>query len=290
MTGYGEATQECDGVRVKVELRAINNRYLRISIRCDKYLAFESRAEELVRKLVHRGTVNGTIHIARTNNGNRYRIDDQVVRAYLQQIQELPAGFAKSDSLNLGILLQLPGAVQERESDDDGNQAELAAIVDTAVQDCLSRLSVMRETEGRAMQVSLEANLVELTQHWQAVNQRAPSVAENYRQRLHDRINQLLQEHGITLLASDLVREVGMYGERCDISEELVRLQSHVQQFRTTIQQPESNGRKLDFVIQEMVRETNTMGAKANDPELAHHVVEMKSIIDRMREMVQNVE
>ncbi|MDA1179596.1 MAG: YicC family protein [Planctomycetota bacterium] len=290
MTGYGEATQECDGVRVKVELRAINNRYLRISMRCDKYLAFESRAEELVRKLVHRGTVNGTIHIARTNNGNRYRIDDQVVRAYLQQIQELPAGFAKSDSLNLGVLLQLPGAVQERETEDGGNQADLAAIVDTAVQDCLSRLTVMRETEGRAMQVSLEANLVELTEHWQAVNERAPSVAENYRQRLHDRINQLLQEHGITLLASDLVREVGMYGERCDISEELVRLQSHVQQFRTTIQQPESNGRKLDFVIQEMVRETNTMGAKANDPELAHHVVEMKSIIDRMREMVQNVE
>lgn len=290
MTGYGEATQECDGVRVRVELRAINNRYLRISLRCDKYLAFESRAEDLVRKTVRRGTVNGTIHIARTNNGNRYRIDDQVVRAYLQQIQELPANLVKSDSLNLGVLLQLPGAVQERESEAEGNNADLAAAVDSAVQDCLSRLSLMRETEGRAMQVSLEANLVELTEQWKAVNARAPSVSEGYRQRLHERINQLLEEHGITLLASDLVREVGMYGERCDISEELVRLQSHVQQFRTTIQQAESNGRKLDFLIQEMVRETNTLGAKANDPGLAHHVVEMKSIIDRMREMVQNVE
>ena len=123
-----------------------------------------------------------------------------------------------------------------------------------------------------------------------AVERRAPQVVDAYRARLLERLQTLLADLGVQIQPADVVREVGIFAERSDISEEIVRLKSHLEQFAAVMAERESQGRKLDFVIQEMFRETNTIGSKANDAEIARHVIEMKSAIERMREMIQNVE
>ena len=140
------------------------------------------------------------------------------------------------------------------------------------------------------MAVDLEQNRTAILAQLDRIERRAPAVVEAYRDRLTDRIGKLLAEFDISSQPSDLIREVGLFAERSDISEEIVRLRSHLQQFGKIMQLAESSGRKLDFVTQEMFRETNTIGSKANDAEITQHVVEIKASIERIREMVQNVE
>ena len=118
----------------------------------------------------------------------------------------------------------------------------------------------------------------------------APGVVEAYGKKMTDRINGMLEKFNVSITPADIVREVGIFAERCDISEEVVRLQNHLGQFNSVVEEPQSNGKKLEFLVQEMLRETNTIGSKANDSDIARHVVEMKTAIERIREMVQNVE
>lgn len=140
------------------------------------------------------------------------------------------------------------------------------------------------------MTADLSANLRTIATELAAIEVRAPLVIEGYRTRIQDRLNKLLAEYGVTIQAADVVREVGMFAERTDISEEVVRLRSHLEQFELVMLGEENPGRKLDFLTQEMFREVNTIGSKANDGEIARRVIEIKSIIERIREMVQNVE
>lgn len=140
------------------------------------------------------------------------------------------------------------------------------------------------------MSVDLTGNCRLIGEQLVAIEQRAPAVIEAYRARIIERLNKQLEEVGTRIEPADVVREVGMYAERSDISEEIVRLRSHLEQFRTVMTNEEMGGRKLEFLTQEMFRETNTIGSKANDSEIARHVIEIKTAIERIREMIQNVE
>lgn len=148
----------------------------------------------------------------------------------------------------------------------------------------------MRTREGQVMAGDLRTNCQQIQRLVQRIGELSPQVVANYSQRLTARINQLLQQYQVTVSPSDLVREVGIFAERCDISEELVRLASHCEQFVQTIDDRTSGGRRLDFLTQELLREANTIGSKASDAEIARCVVDIKTAIDRIREMVQNVE
>jgi uncharacterized protein (TIGR00255 family) len=163
-------------------------------------------------------------------------------------------------------------------------------LVQQTVRDALSRLAKMRADEGSNMATDLRGNLQFLGEQLGLVAERAPQVIENYRERLTERVNHWLQSYQIQLQAGDVIREVGLFTERSDISEEIVRLRSHLEQFETFLKQEESSGRKLDFLTQEMFRETNTIGSKANDAIISRVVIEMKAAIERIREMIQNVE
>jgi uncharacterized protein (TIGR00255 family) len=156
--------------------------------------------------------------------------------------------------------------------------------------EALGRLTQMRVEEGRSMASDLSENLRTIARELESVEARAPLVVEAYRSRLTERLNKLLAEVGVRVETADVVREVGMFAERSDIAEEIVRLRSHLEQFAAVMDAAESQGRKLEFLTQEMFRETNTIGSKANDAALARHVIEMKTAIERMREMIQNVE
>ena len=154
----------------------------------------------------------------------------------------------------------------------------------------LGQFNAMRETEGIAIEAVFNQQLDSLKMIVEQIKDRAPVVVTNYQERLTDKINKLLETHDVTLNESDLAREIGLYADRCDITEEVVRLNSHLGQFQNVMQSATSQGRKLDFITQELFREVNTIGSKANDTLIANSVVEAKTIIERIREQVQNIE
>jgi uncharacterized protein (TIGR00255 family) len=284
MTGQGDGFHEADGVSVSVDVRTINSRYFKLNLRTsDGFGGLEANVESRVRKLVRRGTINVDIRIDRPATNEDYQINEQVLQGYQAQLQRL-AGQAPP----LGELLPLPGVVSERLAGSVDVDA-IWPVVEPALRQALEKLHAMRTEEGKAMSADLCENCRLITTELEQVEVRAPNVVDNYRSRLTDRLTKLLKEYDVSVEAADVIREVGMFADRCDISEETVRLRSHLEQFGVVLDQ-DNNGKKLDFLTQEMFRETNTIGSKANDAEIAKHVVEIKTAIERMREMIQNVE
>ena len=290
MTGHGEAHRHDGGLSVAVEIRTVNNRYLKLSIRTTEgYVLLEPQIEAVVRQHVRRGTIQINVRINREPSAEDYRLNEAVLRGYLEQLQRLTGRSLVDQPASLPPLLALPGVVSEPAAQLDLIEAQWPHI-ESVLTDSLQRLSEMRIEEGRAMAADLAANARAIAAELAAVERRAPQVVAAYRTRLLERLQALLADLGAQIAPADVVREVGIFAERSDISEEIVRLKSHLEQFDTVTAEGESQGRKLEFLIQEMFRETNTIGSKANDAEIARHVIEMKTAIERMREMIQNVE
>ena len=290
MTGFGEAHSQEENLAVAVEVRAINNRHFKLTARLgENYSFLEPQVEELVRQSVRRGTVQVALRVDRAHRPDDFKLNTAVLSGYRQQLSALQSDWGLIQELPLEALLALPGVVEEHTPGADEAQADWPVIRRT-LEGALTRLAAMRRHEGEAMATDLAANCRSIAAELEQIILRAPLVAEGYRERLVERINRILNEHGLTVQPADIVREAAFFAERCDISEETVRLRSHLDQFLATIQQPDSNGRKLEFLTQEMVRETNTIGSKSNDIEIAHRVVEIKGALERIREMIQNVE
>ena len=291
MTGFGESTLEKDGLTVNVEIRTVNNRHLKLSCRLpDGYASLEPKIDAVVRRQVRRGSVLLTLQISRHVSSDDFQINEEVLQNYVQQLSKfrdrvLPG----SDEIRIESLLELPGVVDEKRSRTSIIESEWPLIEETLCQ-AIENLAEMRAEEGKAMAIDLQANRTAIIGELELITKRAPQVVQAYEKRLRERLSQLLAEFDVQSQPQDVVREVGVYAERADISEEIVRLQSHLEQFDSIVSSEESTGRKLEFLIQEMFRETNTIGSKANDSEIARHVVEIKTVIERLREMVQNVE
>lgn len=286
MTGHGQALVQDDAAQVLVEVRTVNNRFLKINVNGDLDSAQTSELENLVKKHLNRGSVNLRVKIQQLKSVSNYRLNPTAVKAYVEQAQDL-FGLTQ-DQVDIGAILNLPGSVEDLA---EANEASAVwPLVQQATTEALQKLTTMRQDEGKNMAVDLAANCDIVERQSEQINDLAPRVIDNYAKKITDRINQMLENYEVTIQASDVVREVGMFAERVDISEEIVRLRSHVGQFRSILAGDVSNGRKLDFLTQEMLRETNTIGSKANDAEIATHVVEIKTAIERIREMVQNVE
>lgn len=290
MTGYGEAQQERDGLVVSVEVRTINNRYLKCTVRTsDGYGSIESLVESLVRKRVRRGTVQVNVRIDRARAPEDYRINVDVLDSYRQQLQTIESRWNPSQPISLESLLLLPGVVGEGTAGSVDAGEDWPVIRET-VEAAIHGLDQMRIEEGRAMAADLKANCHAMAASLDEIHRRAPLVVDAYRTRLEERLQKTLAELDVTLEPGDVLREVGLFADRSDISEEIVRLRSHLEQFLATVESPESSGRKLEFLTQEMVREANTIGSKAGDVEISRHVIEIKAALERIREMIQNVE
>ena len=290
MTGHGESHRNANNVVVAVEVRTINNRYFKLSVRStDNYAALEPMIEDVVRQQVRRGTVQVTVRVDRKPSPDDYELNQVVLASYRRQLEAMHEQMHISEPVRLETLLGLPGVVNERFKHDDAVESEWPAIREVLLQ-ALTNLNQMRREEGKAMTADLSANCQLLASELTHVEARAPIVVENYRSRITDKLNKLLSELGVSVQPGDIVREIGLFTDRSDIAEEVVRLRSHLDQFATIMGEPDSIGRKLDFLILEMFRETNTIGSKSNDSAISRHVVEMKTAIERMREMIQNVE
>lgn len=290
MTGFGEARCQENGVTVAVELRTINSRYFKISYRSGEgYNSLEPQIEALVRERIKRGTVQVTLRVDRPVPPDAYRLNTAVLIAYWRQLNELPAEWNLPRSSTLEQLLGLPGVVNEQPWAATAAQDDWPLISRT-IEAAMQNLSHMREEEGRAMGTDLKANCRTIAVELDQIAERAPLMVEAYRNRLEERLKKLMAEQSVTLEPADLIREISIFAERSDISEEIVRLRSHLEQFDTIMGLAESSGRKLEFLIQEMFREVNTIGSKSTDVEIARHVIEIKTAIERLREMIQNVE
>jgi uncharacterized protein (TIGR00255 family) len=288
MTGFGEARHQDERWSVVVEVRTVNNRHLKMNARISEpYGALEPDLERLVRESVRRGTVQLNLRVDRPRRAEDYRLNPVALASYRDQLRALQDDPARPP--DLAALLALPGVVEEQrkaEKDPHEDWPALAAVVSEA----LGRLHASRAEEGRAMAAELLALGRALGGHLEKVAARGPEVVRGYQARLTERVQALVQDRGVAIEPKDLIREIAILAERADIAEELTRLRAHLVQFLEVIQEPESAGRKLEFVVQEMGREINTIGSKANDVEISREVVEIKGILEKVRELIQNVE
>jgi uncharacterized protein (TIGR00255 family) len=292
MTGYGAAEQHTDGGRWWVEVRSTNHRFLEVVVRLPRELgALEDRVRAAVAQRVRRGRVEVLV---REDGGQRPReavVDTELARRYARALEDLRQELALEERLTLSALLALPDVVRVEEARRDADAAweDLRPVLERA----LDGLVQMRTSEGRRLAGDLQERVARLERWVEQVARRAEELPRAYAERLRQRVADLLQALGVEGLPDEarLAMEVAAFADRCDVREELVRLRSHLQEVRTLLQAEDGAvGRKLEFLLQEMQREVNTVGAKAADLEVARAVVEMKSELEAIREQVQNVE
>lgn len=287
MTGFGEARGESERVSVVVEVRTINSRHFKLSFRASEgYGALEPEVDAAVRGAFRRGTVQVNLRVWRVSRADDYQIDRDVLLGYHRQLEEIGVEGA---AVPLDVLLALPGVVREQTAS-AANPREDWPTIEPVLQRAIEATQRMREQEGQALAADLAANCEAIREQVEAVAQRTPHVTVGYRDRLTERVNKALSDLNVTVDPSDLVREVALFADRSDVSEEVVRLRSHLEQFAGALSDPAISGKKLEFIAQEMGRETNTIGSKAGDTEISHRVVEIKTLLERIREQVQNVE
>jgi uncharacterized protein (TIGR00255 family) len=292
MTGYGEAHYQSDGLTVSIELRALNNRYLKVSLRAgEPHNLLEPEFEKVIRRTIRRGTIQVHLRIDRQLAAQEYKINVIALRSYVDQLKGVweELGLRDRGEALLTQVLALPGVVPEP-GDAASHLEDEWPLLERLLDEAVAKLQVMRQEEGRAMAQEFLQQRDRIAEHLEEIRQLAPTVATTFRDRLHERVRSLLAEHDVQIDRSDLIKEVSIFAERSDIAEEVTRLGSHLEQFRDIMNEPESTGRKLEFLTQEMFREANTIGSKASDVEISRHVVEIKGTLERMRELVQNVE
>lgn len=288
MTGQGRAKLAVEGMEIEAEVRSVNNRFLKVTFKLTEPLSpFELAMENLVREHLKRGSVHVFVRYAGTGQSQTAAINTDLLQHYLSQTIEAVRKTGQLLTLELGSVLNLPGVLVPGNMADDGALSDLTLKTLTAA---LLDLNRMRQTEGNAMGRQLVELVRSVRELRGQIETRAPEVIAEYRKRLESRVRTALNDLGHSADELDILREVLQFSDRCDVREELVRLSSHLDRFEEALDGAESQGRRLDFLIQEIFRETNTIGAKANDATIAHYVVSIKTSVEQMRELVQNVE
>lgn len=288
MTGYGRVKVENDLREITVELRSVNHRYLDLNIKVPRIYGY---LEEMVSKQAQAAIARGKVDIfvsVRAKEGADIRVSPNmaVIQGYVDAIKKVSETYGLSDEATALSLLRLPDAMEQSKEEADADQlkAEVSAVLDQA----LTEYNAMREKEGARLveDVTYRAGLI--AQSVDFVEQRSPDCVEEYRQRIAARMTELLD--GTELAQQRILQEAALYADKVNVTEEIVRLRSHLAQLETMLKSPAAIGRKLDFLVQEMNRETNTIGSKANDFQIAKTVVDMKAEIEKIREQIQNLE
>jgi uncharacterized protein (TIGR00255 family) len=292
MTGFGEARTQTDGLGVAVEVRALNNRHLKVTVRgTDPYPMFEAEVEKVVRRHVRRGTVTVHIRVERAAGPADLTLNAPALVTYLRQIRAAcdDAGTPEFAAPLLAGVLALPGVAPEARHFGSPPEDEWPAVEQT-IEAALRQLDAMRREEGEAMEAELLAHHRTVGTELDAVRGLLPGVTADYRQRILERVRQAVADAGVVVQPDHLIREVALFADRTDVSEEVTRLTAHLAQFADLVRKGDEAGRKLEFVIQEMGREANTLGSKAGDVTVSRHVFEIKATLEKVRELVQNVE
>jgi uncharacterized protein (TIGR00255 family) len=289
MTGFGDATRESDGTHYAVEIRSLNNRFFKSTIKLpDNVSGLEPELESMLREALGRGSITFILKMRSDSAEAAYHINTHALKAYLEQLQQVK-GLDRMVQIDLASLVALPGVCQEPRDETD-EIARHGPVIRELAKQAIVKLDGMRKREGEALFSDLMKHAKLIAASLKEIEARAPFVIDDYHKRLSQRVSQLLAKAELKLDENDLIREVAVFAERADVSEEIQRLTTHLDAFEQSCRTGEHAGRKLDFIAQEMLREANTIASKANDATIAKQIVEIKGAIDRLKEQVQNVE
>lgn len=288
MTGYGRAGEVIDGRDILVEIKSVNHRYYEFSARTSRaYGYLEEKLKSFLQGRISRGKVEVSVAIQRTEGaGAEVVFNRELAKAYVEALRSAREELAVSDDLSLSMVARLPDvfAVCKAAEDEDAVWAGVQAVAAQAAE----KFIAMREAEGAKMKADIEARLDFIAATVAKIEERSPRTVEEYRARLYAKMEEVLQNTQID--DQRILAEAALFADRVAVDEETVRLKSHVQQFREILAHDGPVGRKLDFLTQEINRETNTIGSKAQNLEIARMVVELKSEIEKIREQIQNIE
>lgn len=290
MTGFGRGAASGDGFAVGVEIKTVNNRYLDVHLRAPQELnSIEMDIRKRVKTRLSRGRVDLNISFDRTGPAATYEINQPVVTAYVDALREIQRQFNLSGEIDVTAIARLPGALS---SPRDELNDEMVSGIQTAIDQALVSLEQMRTVEGKALAEEMRARLAKIETAIPTIESAAAGLIEGYRQRLHKRITELLSREAQTVEidTSRLAQEVAYLADRSDITEELARLKSHIEQFREAIGAEDEVGKRLDFLLQELNREANTVLSKSTEISIKEAALAIKAEVEKLREQVQNVE
>lgn len=287
MTGFGRSKKESNRFSVTVEMKTVNHRFCEFHIRMPRQLMkIEDKLKKMLNEHILRGRVEVYVTIAGEAVVNRkVHIDWKLLDEYIQSMQAIQEKYGLQEQITLNELVQrqeLIGIEEEEAENDDIENLVLTAVEDAAIQ-----LKTMRQSEGEALHKDITNNLNLIKNHTSQLKELAPMVVSQFKEKLTKRMQELLSGQ---FDDTRILSEVALFADKADIHEELTRLESHIQQFNKILLLPDPVGRKCDFLVQEMNREVNTIGSKANDSQIANEVVEMKSLLEKIKEQVQNIE
>lgn len=288
MTGYGRAELSTNGYRAIVEIKAVNHRYAEFVFRMPRdYLMFEESLKKIVAAHVRRGRLDVYITVEKTSlASHKLSIDMSLAESVKRVADQLESRLGLQNNLTVADMIQIPDLMRIEEESD---QEIIGPLLEQSVREAVQALVHMRQQEGQRLKLDFHKRLHMLQEIVQQMEKRSPQTVHEYKEKLELRMRELL--NGLAKIEeSRILTEIALMADRVSIVEELVRLKSHMEQFFQVLQAEEPVGRKLDFLVQEMNREVNTIGSKANDLSLSTFVVEAKSILEQIREQVQNVE
>lgn len=288
MTGYGRAVETVAGREITVEVRSVNNRYLDCTVKLPRLFSFaEDALKQKVKEYVTRGKVDVYVSVGVSQTGDvSISLNRPVLEGYLAAMQTIASDYDVKNDISVNSLSRLPDVftVEKSEEDEDTLKAGLVSVAEKA----LAAYNTMRQTEGLALETDLKAKAQNILSLVSKVEARSPITVAEYRERLEAKMREVLESTSID--EARILTEAAIFADKVAVDEETVRLRSHLQQLDTMLSSAEPIGRKLDFLMQEMNREANTIGSKGNDIEQARTVVEIKAELEKIREQMQNIE
>jgi len=288
MTGYGRGENETQEKAFTVEIKSVNHRFCEVVVRMPKYyIALEDRIRKLIQEYVSRGRLDVFINVSDRGRGNKsIQVDKDLAMAYYSALEELGGTLGISGKPGIIDIARLPDVIITEDVQEDLDI--IWPVLQKAVEEAVEKIVEMRSTEGGRLREDLLMRTGRLEEYTETITGRAPAVVSEYREKLKTRLKELDAE--VDIDEARLASELAVFADRSNISEELVRLRSHFEELRTTMSQNEPAGRKLDFLVQELNREFNTIGSKANDVNITSMVIKAKSEVEKIREQVQNIE
>lgn len=288
MTGFGRACKEVDGYVITVELKSVNHRYFDFSSRCPRQYGFiDDKIKSFVNSKVARGKIDCYVGIEALNTESAdVVVNNTLASAYVKALKEISTNYDLKEDFGASTVARFPDVLIVKKADED--EEKIWQLVKTVAEEAIDKFTQMRCVEGQKMYDDVYSRSQFILDTVFFIEERSPQTVKEYNDKLVERVHELLGD--VTLDESRILQEVAIYADKVAVAEETVRLRSHIAQLREFISSDEPVGRKLDFLVQEINRETNTIGSKCNDVEIAKKVVEVKAEIEKIREQIQNIE
>lgn len=288
MTGFGRAQKEIDGYVITVELKSVNNRYFEFSSRVPRQYGFlDEKLKSYVNGKVSRGKIECYVTIEALNTDTAdVVVNHTLATAYVNALKEIAETYKLKDDFGASTISRFPEVLVVRKSDED--EEKLWGYVQEICSEAIDKFVAMREVEGSKMKDDIYSRGQFILDCVSYIEERSPQTVKEYNDKLVERVHELLGD--VSLDESRILQEVAIYADKVAVAEETVRLRSHIEQLNAFISSDEPVGRKMDFLVQEINRETNTIGSKANDVDIARKVVDIKAEVEKIREQIQNIE